>query len=97
MTLGQCALYLRQCWLSASGRAAALDGYRALGRQHRATLTDIGLRNGVFVAAGETEPHKLAYAAGRRDAALEIFALAHADAAALYDLIERKPQKENRT
>lgn len=93
MTLGQSLQYMRQCWLSVVNRQTVMAGYRVLGVQHRLTLTDIGLRNGVFAPSDTTDPYRIAYENGRRDAALEIFTLALVDPAQLHVLQDTKPTK----
>jgi hypothetical protein len=93
MTLGQSLQYLRQCWLQVANRSRVMEGYRVLGVQHHLTLTDIALRNGVFIPSDSTDPHRIAYENGRRDCALEIFNLAKVDPALLHSLQETKPVK----
>lgn len=97
MTLGQIVALARECWPGNNKRLAVLAGYRALGVSHQLTLTDIALRNGVFSTSDRGDAQALAYAAGRRDAALEILNFAKATPEQLHALIETKPSRENRT
>jgi hypothetical protein len=85
--------WFRQFWPFAAGRAAALAGYRALGAQHKHTLTDIALRNYVFhPAPPAADLHAAGVAEGRRQCALEIFKLAHINHDQLWALVEKKPE-----
>lgn len=91
MTLKEIAALMRQHWPFDANRHAVLTGYRALGTQYRATLTDIALRNYVYGDAPDQ------VAEGRRRCALEIFQLANVDLDQLWAAMEKKPKQENRT
>lgn len=86
---------MRQCWPFNSKTDRVLEGYQVLGRQHALTLADIALRNGLFASLPpDADAIALARAEGRREAALEIFALSNTDAGALFALIETKPSPQ---
>jgi hypothetical protein len=95
MTLAQIMAAMRECWPFDRKIDRVLEGYRVLGRQHSLTLADIALRNGVFASPPDgSDATALARAAGRRDAALEIFTLAQVNPAALSAFFETKsPQR----
>ena len=85
--------WFRQLWPTSSRRHAVLSGYRAIGMQHEATLADIALRNYVFAPApAAADLFAAGIAEGRRQAALEIFKLAHTNVDQLWELIERKTE-----
>lgn len=72
-------------WPRAERRWVVINGYRAFATVHPHVLADIALRNNVFAAIRENDPHKAAIAEGRRQCALEIFKLANIDPATLFD------------
>lgn len=96
MNLGRVLELMRQVWPAGAGRSAVMAGYRALGTQHHHTLADFGHRNFLFSSLPDGDALAMARAAGRQDAARELFELAKVDPALIHARLERKPQ-ENRT
>lgn len=80
-------------WPTKARRERALQGYRALGMQHRETLADIAYRNNVFneLPLGMRRDDVL-IAEGRRRCAIEICKLANMDVDLLWEQIEKREQ-----
>jgi hypothetical protein len=97
MRLGDIMRVMWEVWAKDRTKVArVLEGYQALAHQHTATLADIAQRNGVFASPPDgADAIMLARAAGRREAALEIFQLAKTDLAVLFAALETKPSQRS--